>query len=403
MKMAQKEASRKLIYYLSIIGFFAIFSTTISKNPVLPLFAKSLGANAELIGLIAALSPFAGILFGFPVGILADKLGRKKMLFASGIIFVVGPLLYLLVNNPLYLIPIRFFHGLATAILGPIASTMISERYVKDRGEKLGLYSSATLVGRTIAPLLGGAIISIFASLSGFWNYKLVYVFASAISLIAFVFILILHDDSAGKKTQLSAKELLEHAKKVLKHKLIVATALVEMTIYFAFGAFETYLPLYLNDLKFAAYLIGIIFSLQTVSIALTKPIFGRVADRIDKRIQIIFGLLLVGISIALIPFFTHTYLLIAISLVFGLGMSFATVATSAYTADVADKKQLGASLGALSSIMDIGHTFGPFVVGLIIGTWSYKAGFVSCLALAAVIEVLFIMIAYGKAQKNAV
>lgn len=53
---------RAYIIQLSVIGFLAIFSTTISKNPVLPLYASSLGANDALIGLISAISPLAGIL-----------------------------------------------------------------------------------------------------------------------------------------------------------------------------------------------------------------------------------------------------------------------------------------------------------------------------------------------------
>jgi hypothetical protein len=36
---------QRMMYYLFLIGFFAIFSTTISKNPVLPLFTQALGAD----------------------------------------------------------------------------------------------------------------------------------------------------------------------------------------------------------------------------------------------------------------------------------------------------------------------------------------------------------------------
>jgi len=46
---------------LFLLGFFAIFSTTISKNPVLPLFSQALGAGDAVIGLIAAVSPLAGV------------------------------------------------------------------------------------------------------------------------------------------------------------------------------------------------------------------------------------------------------------------------------------------------------------------------------------------------------
>ena len=125
---------RSYIIQLSIIGFLAIFSTTISKNPVLPLYAASLGANDTIIGLISAISPFAGILFSFPVGVMSDHLGRRRMLSISGVVFLVAPLLYLFVTDPLMLIPVRFFHGMATAILGPVISAIIAERFASTKG-----------------------------------------------------------------------------------------------------------------------------------------------------------------------------------------------------------------------------------------------------------------------------
>jgi DHA1 family multidrug resistance protein-like MFS transporter len=106
---------------LSLAGFFGIFSTTMSKSPVLPLFVKSLSGSETVIGLIAAVSPFAGVLFSFPVGMLADRWGKKRLLTAAAGVLLAAPLLYLLVQNPFWLIPIRFFHGIATAILVPVA------------------------------------------------------------------------------------------------------------------------------------------------------------------------------------------------------------------------------------------------------------------------------------------
>ena len=153
---------KRMMYYLFLLGFFAIFSTTISKNPVLPLFSQALGADGTVIGLIAAFSPLAGILFSFPVGVLSDHIGRKRLLVAAGAVFLVAPVLYLFITAPVWLIPVRFFHGTATAILGPVISAVIAERFPETKGEMLGQYASATLVGRTLAPLAGGAIISYF-------------------------------------------------------------------------------------------------------------------------------------------------------------------------------------------------------------------------------------------------
>jgi len=39
---------------------------------------KSMHAQTDVIGVIAAISPLAGIIFSFPVGLLADKIGKKS-------------------------------------------------------------------------------------------------------------------------------------------------------------------------------------------------------------------------------------------------------------------------------------------------------------------------------------
>lgn len=150
------SADRALMYYLSLMGFFAIFSTTIARNPVLPLFVQALGGGDSFLGLIAAISPLAGILFSFPIGVLSDHVGRRRLLIASGRVFVLAPVFYLVILNPLWLIPARFFHGTATAILGPVVSSIIAERFPATKGGVLGTYSSATLAGRSLAPFAGG-------------------------------------------------------------------------------------------------------------------------------------------------------------------------------------------------------------------------------------------------------
>ncbi len=389
-------AGKRLIYYLSLLGFFAIFSTTISKNPVLPLFAKSLGSDEALIGLIAALSPLAGMLFSFPVGVLSDQLGRKKLLLASSAVFMTAPLFYIFVQDAVYLIPIRFFHGFSTAILGPVVSTIIVERFAKNKGEMLGTYSSATLIGRTIAPLVGGAIIGYFAIYPGLLKYHLVYLAAFAASIPLFLMVLFYKDKRVASKGV-----RLTHFKRSFTsfffERRMRATAFVQMSTYFTFGAFETYMPLLMQMKGLTAYDIGIIFSIQILSIALTQPIFGRLSDKSDRRIQIVGGLLLLGCSVAAMPFLSSLAGFATLSILAGLGMSFSTVATGAYVADIAKKGELGASMGALSSTMDIGHSFGPLVTGIIITSFDYTAGFMASLVLSIAVSLFFIWSVFRK------
>ncbi|MBP2146130.1 MFS family permease [Methanofollis sp. W23] len=396
-----RRAGPSLITYLSIIGFFAIFSTTISKNPVLPLFSSALGADETMIGLIAFVSPAAGILFSFPVGVMADRIGPRRLLLASGAVFLSAPLLYLLVVDPLWLIPIRFFHGLATAILGPVAAMMIYAAYPDAKGEKSGIYSSATLVGRTIAPLVGGILISVFAASAGLLNYQVVYVAAFLASLPVVLLILGIKEEGAsdGDKTRVTLREFWERLAGFGKNRLLLSTALVEMATYFAFGIFETWLPLYLTGAGVQEYLIGLLFALQVLAIALSKPFFGALSDRTGRRAQIVLGLLAIAGCIAAVPLTAAVPVVMAIGILFGLALSLVTVSTGAYVADVARTHELGASVGALSSIMDIGHASGPLIAGIVIGSVGYAAGFAVPAALALAVVALFVLV--GRQQRR--
>lgn len=389
------------IAILSTMGFFGIFSTTISKSPVLPLFVESMGGSADIVGLIAAISPLAGILFSFPVGLVADRLGKKRLLVAASLVFVAAPALYIFVGNPFWLIPIRFFHGIGTAILGPVASAIILAEYRDSKGEKLGIYSSATLVGRSLAPLVGGGLISLFVSLQGGWNYRIVYAAAFVLSLPVLVLSILMPADSGGGShggsgtaesgvKRLGLRDFGASLGAFVTNRRLLGTALVEMATYFAYGGLETYLPLFLQGKGVPSYEIGLVFSVQILAIALSKPLFGRLSDRMDRRAQVLVGIVVLGASFAAIPLASGAIGAMAIGIVFGLGLSFSTVATSTYVSDVAAEENLGASLGALSSIMDIGHSSGPLLIGLVIQASTMTAGFVTGLAVCLVCAAFF-------------
>lgn len=387
-------ADRRTVYTLFIIGFFAIFSTTISKNPVLPLFSQALGAGDVVIGLVAAISPLAGILFSFPVGVLSDHLGKRRLLVVSGAIFLSAPLLYLFISDPLWLIPVRFFHGLATAILGPVIAAMIAVRFPEKKGEMLGQYSSATLIGRTLAPLVGGAIISFFVFYPGLVPYRMVYL-AAAIAAVPVAVLILLYREETPTPAPLTVLPFSAFRRSFVTFftdRKLRATALVDMATYFAFGAFETFLPLVLLSRGMGAYQTGILFAAQTLIIAATKPSFGRISDRIDKRIQIVTGLFVLGCSVAAIPFASGFTAFLLISSLLALGMSLSTVATSAYVADVAQKEEMGASMGALSSIMDIGHSAGPLVTGIIVASGGFGPGFFASFLIAVTVCGFFVL-----------
>src|SRR5919201_2576183 len=164
----RRQASAFLL--LCTIGGLGIFSSTIAKNPVLPILAQQLGADKGMIGWVAAASTLTGIMASLPAGLLSDRWGRKILLLGAGVVFVSAPLAYMLVATPAQLAVVRAYHGLATAVLGPVALAYVADLTPTHRGERLAWYASTTLAGRALAPVAGGALLALGAWP---WGYAL--------------------------------------------------------------------------------------------------------------------------------------------------------------------------------------------------------------------------------------
>ena len=82
-------------------------SYAICRTPLLPLFARDLGAGPALIGVVVGASTVTGILVKLPAGALSDVLGRRPLLLAGALVFALMPFTYLGVTSLAALIVLR--------------------------------------------------------------------------------------------------------------------------------------------------------------------------------------------------------------------------------------------------------------------------------------------------------
>jgi len=374
------------------VGLLAIFSSTISKSPALPLFVSHLGGGPAAVGLIASISAGTGILFSFPAGILSDRIGRKRMLIFSAIVFATAPFLYLLVREIWQLALVRFYHGLATAIFLPVAMAMVSDLFQKGRGEKMGWFSTATLLGRFMAPALGGAILGFYATdqATGFHTLYLVCGIAG-LAVFLSLFCLPALNQSTPQKTG-PHPHWREGIKELLGNRGIMMTCAVEAAILFAYGTFETFLPAHALKAGLNPYQIGLCLSSQIITIALAKPVMGRFSDHHGRPQQILVGAVAAGICIAFLSIADSFLVLLALSILLGLTISVVTSASAAHIADQSKDGAQGSAMGILGSIMDIGHSLGPLLGGILAASFGLPASFLgACTVLAAASLLFFI------------
>lgn len=360
---------------LCIMGGLAIFSSTMAKNPVLPLFIRALDVPMATVGFIAAASTVVGIVVSLPAGILSDVIGRRRVILIAAVVFATAPFLYLLVSLPWQLVMVRIYHGLATAILGPVAMAAVADTFDERRGERMGWYSSATMVGRFLAPFVGGALI--FGD-----DFRWVYITTGVIGTLSLVAALRLPlsratSGSVGEAIKRERREIWRDIVAILTHRGILTTSAIEAVQYFAFGCLEVFLPIYLYEQAgFAPLGIGLLFTIQIVVATLTKPFMGRLSDRYGRVLMITAGLVLGGITMTFMTY-SKNYLVLAVLVgLFGLGLATVTASSAALVADLSRASSYGGALGVLSSVMDIGHSAGPMVGGLLISAYHYNTAF---------------------------
>jgi MFS family permease len=162
----------------------------------------------------------------------------------------------------------------------------------------------------------------------------------------------------------------------VAKNKIVLITSVTDGAKMIANGALMAFLPLYGVSAGLNPGEVGLLFTVQAFTSFFSKPIMGRVSDRVGRQPLIVIGLLICAGTFVCIPQVSMFAVLVALSAGFGFGEAVVSSSSSALVADSSEFKRLGAGMGMQGTIMDIGHASGPLLAGLLIANLSYAQAF---------------------------
>lgn len=350
----------------------------------LPAYAEKVAVGAFMIGLLIAVYDFAE-LFAKPLaGFVADRRGMKLMLLVGLIIFIVGSLLFLVIPPKLLLL-VRFVQGLGAAALSTVSISLVAKLFSEGRGRAFGIYNAIKGAGYVISPVIGGWL----AHRHGF---AMIFVVSAGIAIAALLASLFLPGDRTENADLEDDDELsLKDFCLIFKEPRLLPIYGAIVINMFLVGILFGFLPVYLHSIGYTALQSGSVISVATLSYLLVQPIAGHLADKIEIRITVLFGLFL-GAAAIIATTFTSGVTLLGVVIVAGLGIGTVWTNSDTLVSVLAEKRRLGASIGAAQSFKEFGDMVGPLLVGLITQFFGVRTGFVACGAVALLLLPLLLV-----------
>lgn len=174
-----RASSTSLAITALAAGGFAVGTTEFASMSLLPWIAADLDVSNPKAGL--AVSAYAiGVVVGAPlITALTPRMDRKKLLLTCAVAFTVGNLLTACALNLPTLLAARFFtglpHGITLGIAAVVAASLV-------RPEKSGTAISRTMLGLTIANIVG---VPVATWLGSTMSWRFAYLVVAGIGLIS--------------------------------------------------------------------------------------------------------------------------------------------------------------------------------------------------------------------------
>jgi MFS family permease len=331
--------------------------------PILPLYAKDLGATYGLIGLVSAGVGLGTLIGDIPGGMLVRGLGHKRgMLIGTGCAALATTALFWARSVP-EVVAYRLLAGFGQALYSVARHAYIADAVrVSGRGRAISLLGGLFRIGRFLGPLAGGTIAQAY-------GLRLPFLVVGAVTMAAFAAMATFVRTTSGQP---------RHA---VRHPGVEPDSLPAMLrsqlhILAPAGAGQLFaqmiragrsivIPLYAADaIGLDVQAIGLIVSLSSaVDMLLFYPA-GLIMDRLGRKWAIVPSFVIQAVGMSLVPL-TGSFagLLLAATLI-GFGNGFSSGSMMTLGADLAPTDARGEFLGIWRLIGDVGTSGGPLVVG---------------------------------------
>ena len=386
--------------------YVAVFVATMGismVSPLLPVYAKELGASGVWLGLTFSVFAIVQTFVGPFAGRLSDRYGRKPFIVAGLLIYLIAALGYLSAQSFYQVIAFRAFSGLGTSLIFSVARAYVGDMTPKGQeGRWLGVFATADIIGFGTGPLLAGVLREVV-------GFRSVFVaMAAMMALSAFILMWWLPRHSPAevlRRAHLAGggeREQQTPFAVALKDRLVLAVTAHQGLLSLAMGASFSFLALRLEDgLGVGPMLIGLAFATQDITGGLAQPLFGRMADTYNRRVLVAVGLLINAALLACVGIVPSYGLMVLLLFAMGASGAVSQVAAGAVQVVAGRRVGMGTVLGLGSASNGLGIVIGSVVSGIIVDIQGLAAAFFLGGAIMAAGVPVFLFLTRGVATSE--
>jgi DHA1 family multidrug resistance protein-like MFS transporter len=337
-----------------VILFVAVLASTMGVGfigPLLPLYARDLGATGLSLGMIFAGFSMARFVLTPFIGRLSDRFGRRVFLATGLAVYTGFSLAYMSAETVGQLILVRAFHGASAGMVIPVAQAYIGDISPEGReGSYMGTFMLSLFAAFGIGPLLGGPLAERFGARMPFFAM-------GGLSAVAFLLVLFLLPELGLHRERWKNRVPI---RRVLSDTLIVGLLVFRSAIAFGRGVVIPFLPFVAESRGASLSVIGVLLATNILLAGFMQIPFGRLADRAPRPLLMGLGMLGSAAVIYAIPYCN------TIAHLFVLQAATGVVAALGFPAAIATAAQCGRRMNGMGTVMALFNS--GMSVGLILG-----------------------------------
>ncbi|MFH5821280.1 MFS transporter [Georgenia sp. AZ-5] len=360
-------------FLLSLI--FYLLVTTLALYAV-----ERFGASDSEAGLASSAFVIGAMVSRLFAGAAVDRVGRRRMVLASLVVFAGASLLYLPADELGLLLAVRFVHGVAfgsgnTALAAAVQGLIPGLR----RGEGTGYFAMSGTLATAVGPFV--ALLLVDGP-----GYEALFTACAAVSVLAMLLALTLRLPEAPRMPSRAGSAARGRRSGLHLSRVVAPAALpiaaVMLGLGIAYSGVVSFLNSYADQLGLGLAA-SAFFLVYAVVVLVSRPLAGRLQDHRGDNAVIYPALASFAAGLVLLALAGGPAMLVAAGAFVGLGYGTLMSAAQVVAIKAAPKEHLGRAISTFCLLADAGAGVGPLLLGLLLPVSGYSAMY---LVLAAVV-----------------